>query len=188
MEHEIINSIYIESSKNTISFKSLKLKRLSFDDIELVRKWRNTERVRNTMRYKEMITKEQQLVWFNNLSVDSDYYYLISLDEVSIGLVNLKNVNDIDAEAGVFIGDESFDRKGYGFAAVFLINYFAFNVLKLEKLVATILDDNTPAIRFNKSFGYVLDKSGHGFGEYVLFKQVFQSKCSYLENMALRIL
>lgn len=188
MEHKVIGNISFELRKDIMSFKSLTLKRLSFCDIELVREWRNSERVRKTMCYRDLITKEQQVVWFNNLNADSDYYYLVFIDKISIGLVNLKGVNNIDAEAGVFIGNESFDGKGYGFAAVFLINYFAFNFLGLEKLVATILEDNKPAIRFNKSLGYTLDKCNDGICKYVLFKDAFKSRCSFLENMVLRVL
>lgn len=179
--------ILVDIDKNNIKFGNISLKKIAIEDIELVRCWRNSDRVRKTMVYKEIITPEQQLNWFNNLSAESDHYFLILFKGEPIGLVNLKNVNDSAAEAGVFIGNESFDGKGYAFVAVFLINYFAFSVLNLDKLVATIIDDNKPAIRFNRSFGYSLEKSENGVGIYELLKETFNSKHTHFESMALRV-
>ena len=179
--------ILVDTSKKNIKFGNICLKKIAIEDIKLVRRWRNSDRVRKTMVYQEIITPEQQLNWFNNLSAESDYYFLILFKGEPIGLVNLKNVNDSRAEAGVFIGNESFDGKGYAFVAVFLINYFAFSVLNLDKLVATIIDGNKPAIRFNNSLGYSLEKSENGIGKYVLLKETFNSKYTHFKSMAVRI-
>lgn len=179
--------VIVDEYELNIIFGCVRLKKISVEDIELVRLWRNLDRIRNTMVYKDIITPEQQLRWFNNLSQDSDFYFLIIFNDDPIGLVNLKNVNKSSAEAGVFIGEESFDGMGYAFVAVFLINYFAFNILHLEKLVATILDENKSAIRFNKSLGYILEKSENGIGNYSLLKESFNAKYTVFEKMASRV-
>jgi RimJ/RimL family protein N-acetyltransferase len=180
-------NILIDNDRSVLILGKLRLKKLEQEDIELVRKWRNSDRVRNKMVYKEFITREQQISWFKGLNPQKDFYFLFFVSDIPIGLVNLKNVSSSEAEYGVFVGEESFDGKGYAFAAVFLINHLAFMIMNLEKLVATILDDNKPAIRFNKALGYSLEKSIDGVGSYVLHKEVFNSKYKYLENLALRL-
>ena len=42
------------------------LSRLTEDKIETVRKWRNSEKIRQFMVYQKEITQEQQKQWFEN--------------------------------------------------------------------------------------------------------------------------
>lgn len=180
-------SIQINKDGTNLRFGCVRLKRMTLDDIEIVRSWRNSERIRRASVQKSEVNKEQQLKWFKSLDRDLDYYYLICLECKPVGVVSLKGVDGVAAQPGVFIGDDSVDGQGYGFVSVFMLNYFAFNILRLNKLEARILDDNKSAIRFNRSFGYVLEKSEGGIGTYRLDKDVFKSKYEYLRGMALRV-
>jgi RimJ/RimL family protein N-acetyltransferase len=53
------------------------------------------------------------------------------------------------------IGDESERNKGYGGDALQLMLSFAFNELNLYRLSAVVGEDNQPALRFFKRFGFV---------------------------------
>ena len=55
----------------------LVLKRLGYQNIEMVRMWRNSEAVRQYMEFKGHITIEMQKRWFKSLNKDYDYYYII---------------------------------------------------------------------------------------------------------------
>ena len=40
------------------------LKKLALEDIEMIREWRNSPKIRAIMQNYEYITKEKQLAWF----------------------------------------------------------------------------------------------------------------------------
>ncbi|MFM7472319.1 MAG: hypothetical protein ACKO00_00160 [Crocinitomicaceae bacterium] len=46
----------------------VELRRLQLEDIELIRKWRNEAHVAQQMIYREYITTEMQLKWFNSIN------------------------------------------------------------------------------------------------------------------------
>ncbi len=51
------------------------LSRLTIDDIELVRQWRNSETVRQFMEFREEITPEMQIKWFKSIDNEINNYY-----------------------------------------------------------------------------------------------------------------
>jgi hypothetical protein len=70
-----------------------KLIRLTEDKIELVRQWRNSPLVSNFMEYRELITPEMQLNWFNKINTNKNYYFIAEYNNVEVGLINLKDID-----------------------------------------------------------------------------------------------
>ena len=64
----------------TLSQYGVTLKRLELNDIEEVRQWRNFNHIQNKMQYKEDISSEMQLIWFNSVNNKLNYYFII-IDE-----------------------------------------------------------------------------------------------------------
>lgn len=134
------------------------LKRLTEDKIELVRSWRNDPKVSQFMEYRKYITSEEQLKWFHRINNSNNFYYLIVVDNTEIGLINIRDINYSEGfgEPGIFIWDDRFLNSDISFRSAFVLTDFAFNDLKLSKMIVHVLSDNIRAIKYNKAYGYRL--------------------------------
>lgn len=136
----------------------IQLKRLTADYIELVRGHRNSEAIRNTMEYREIISPEMQQQWFREIDNERNNYMLIFVDEKPIGLISGTQIdwqNGITGNGGIFIWDSNFLETVYPARAAVLMTDLGF-YLGIQKSFAKILRDNLKSISFNTSLGYVL--------------------------------
>lgn len=147
------------------------LRAIEYDDIQLVRYWRNLDHVRDRMVMTNYIERDGQRKWFDGLNHDSVRYYIFSLDMRDVGCANLTNINRTEKtfEGGIFCGDTSFLNHWVNIWACIKIYNYAFFELNLETSFAKILKDNTPALNLNQSLGYkFIEDSGHNVGRFVL--------------------
>ena len=162
-----------------LSAYGIKLERLSSNDIELVRYWRNLDRVRFNMKFQDIITAEMQSNWFSNLDNVCNYYFIIKENDSKIGVVNLKDIdwNKKEAEAGIFIGDDQYLNTLTPILATISLMEFAFENLKLNSLRAKISSSNVKAILFNESIGYVKNhlQDDNDFHYYSTDENLFKS-------------
>ena len=89
----------------------LTLKRLTKEDIELLRNWRNSESVNRFMEYREYITPEMQEKWFESINNPNNFYYIIIYNDEKIGLINDKGFDRFGkatSEAGLFIAVDKY--------------------------------------------------------------------------------
>lgn len=134
------------------------LERLKARDIELVRQWRNSDPVRLNMEYREIITPEKQVKWFDSINNLQNNYFLIFYKGEKIGLLNDKNIDwgNRTSESGLFLGRteyySTFIPYFISIAGIELNFYF----LNWNKQYAHILRSNVNAINYNKQLGYVL--------------------------------
>lgn len=143
---------------NSIENYGVKLNRLTADKIETVRVWRNTPKISKYMEYREEITPEMQKNWFAKIDNDFNHYFVLEVDGKDIGLINIKDVDyeKGEGESGFFIWDDEYLNSDYSFRATLCLYDFAFETLKLNTIVAHVLQDNKRAIRFNIAFGMKL--------------------------------
>jgi RimJ/RimL family protein N-acetyltransferase len=132
------------------------LERLTKDDIELVRQWRNSDPVRLNMKYREIITPEQQQEWFRSVDNLQYNYLVIHYNGEKIGMLNDKNI-DWEArtsESGIFLGRTEY----YSTFVPFLVSVAGiettFYFLGWRMQYAHILRTNANAVRFNLQLGY----------------------------------
>jgi len=147
------------------------LRAIEFDDIQLLRYWRNLDHVRNCMVMTNYIERDGQRKWFEGLNRDSAKYFIFSFDMQDVGCVNLTKINVTEKtfEGGVFCGDTNFLNHWVNIWACIKIYNYAFFELDLETSFATILKDNTPALNLNRSLGYkFLEDSDTNIGRFVL--------------------
>lgn len=131
--------------------------KLSHSTIELLRNWRNQDFVLEQMEFREIISKEAQEQWFEKIKNDSNFeYYIFSIENEAIGLVNLAGINKKTktATVGLFIGNARFIGTGIAFDASHFIIKRAFKDLKLEKLFAKVKNSNSVAIQYNAILGF----------------------------------
>lgn len=135
------------------------LKRITHDDIELLRKWRNSETVNSFMEYRDYITVEMQERWFESVNNYDNFYYIIIYKGKKVGLINDKNVErgkSAISEAGLFIAEEKYRNTHIPLLASLMMIELNLFILKGEISYIHVLKDNAQAIAYNKSLGYKL--------------------------------
>jgi RimJ/RimL family protein N-acetyltransferase len=148
----------------------IKLNRLTADKIELVRNWRNDPKISQYMFYKDYITPEMQLEWFNKINNDSNYYSIVEYNKEEIGLVNIKNIDNDKkcGEGGLFIYEDKYQNSDIPFRVSFCHSDFVFEVLKLDYIYGHIIPDNKRAVQFNKTLGAEINISEDGKSLYMI--------------------
>jgi len=134
------------------------LEPLTSETAELVRVWRNSAAINQFMDYKDLISKEQQIEWFDSIKNSESHYFIIMNGNQPVGMTHLNRVDQASktAYAGLFIGEESYRGTGTALAASILLIDFAFDQLQLNSIFAKVNDKNSTAIQYNEAIGFVL--------------------------------
>lgn len=167
----------------------VRLIRLQKEDLELVRTWRNSAHVQDTMIYKDYITEQMQLAWFETINNPFNYYFIIEFDSKKVGLINAKNfdIKQGFGEGGIFIGNPEYEHS---FAAVYaslcLLNFVFYLLNDINKSRIRIVKTNQRAIQYNKLLGYEwIGDSEDGLNEiYELTKENYLIKGLKLNKAA----
>ncbi|MCF6178269.1 MAG: UDP-4-amino-4,6-dideoxy-N-acetyl-beta-L-altrosamine N-acetyltransferase [Geopsychrobacter sp.] len=130
------------------------LRHLEQKDIEQVRQWRNQEPIRRNMYSTELINSEQQQHWFNELSNDqTKLHFLFLQDGLPVGCLNYNEINDGEAKLGYYLGEQRI-WPGLGLILELTAIEYAFKKLKLNCLLAEVLEFNTGPQRIHDLFGF----------------------------------
>ncbi len=138
-----------------LDFFGIQLQRISQDDIEMLRIWRNDSKIVSHMFFTEYITPEMQMQWFHSLKV-CDFYFLIMYKNQAIGLINLsqENLEEKSAYAGLFIYEEKYLGSPIPILASVLLLKFAFEERNLQVVKAKVQNQNLHAISYNQELGF----------------------------------
>lgn len=151
-----------------------KLRLIGFDDIQLVRYWRNLDHVRSRMVHTDFVTYSGQQNWFKEMDHHKTRYFIYSLDSVDVGIATISKINKSENsfEGGIQCGDVKYLGHWINIWACVKIYNMGFDEMKLNKSFATILNDNHAAIRLNKSLGYhFLEEISENVSKYFLTKE-----------------
>lgn len=135
------------------------LQRLTKEDIELVRHWRNQPHIRNNMADKRYISESDQVKWFNSINNPVNYYFIIIYSGIKVGIVNVKNVDNKNmiGEGGIFIWEQTlWDTPIPVMASLILLETIFEYFESGNKSIIRIMKDNKRAIHYNTLMGYVL--------------------------------
>lgn len=138
------------------------LRPMTYDDTELIVKWRNHEAVRRNFVYQELFTKEGHENWIRTMIETGKAVQMIICETGTDKPVGSVYMRDIDrqhskAEYGIFIGEDCARGRGYGTAAARLMIRYAFEQEKLHKLFLRAYADNTAAIRSYEKAGFTVE-------------------------------
>jgi UDP-4-amino-4,6-dideoxy-N-acetyl-beta-L-altrosamine N-acetyltransferase len=139
-----------------ISRYGVGIRRITIDDIELIRNWRNSPAVRDRMIYREYITPEMQMEWFRKIDNYRNFYYIIEVGNEKVGLINNKDTDweQHTTESGLFLFDEKFNDTYVPVAASMILLEAGFLILGGRDATIRILSDNHKAIAYNKQLGF----------------------------------
>jgi len=139
-----------------IEVNGLVIERLKEKDIELVREWRNSDKIRKNMLYQEIITPEQQLKWFHSINNFNNFYFIVEYKNRKVGLVNIKDINweDRSGEAGVFMVERDLSAALIPVAGALSISELVVGIFGFKRLYAKVRKDNKTMQKLNALFGY----------------------------------
>jgi UDP-4-amino-4,6-dideoxy-N-acetyl-beta-L-altrosamine N-acetyltransferase len=139
--------------------KNIILEEINKSELEIVRKWRNIDRIRKQFYSQEIITKEQQKKWFNKYFKENDSLFLIMKDENNIpfGTISIYNIDNKNknAEIGkIMIGEDKYLCRGYAKEAIDILVKYGFDTLKLHRIYLGVFTKNKTAINVYKKCGF----------------------------------
>lgn len=132
------------------------LRRVSKDDVQQIRMWRNAPHVLSQMFFQEEISDLQQLAWFDSIDNPLNYYFIISAQGEDVGVIYAKNVNPttLTGEGGIFMGKQEILTTQIPALASLLLLRFCFEKLGVNASIAQVKADNSVARSFNEMLGY----------------------------------
>lgn len=136
--------------------KDITLKKLTAQDIELVRGWRNDSNIASYMYSEEYISKENQVEWFNNIDWSTSYYWIIEYDNKKVGLASITGINKTLQSCywAFYLGDSSIRGAGIGSKVEYNVLKYVFSYIKLNKLRCEVLVSNYQVIKMHEKFGF----------------------------------
>ncbi len=141
---------------------NIRLRKINFDDTDLIIKWRNSKSVKENLFAQENLTVEQHAMWMkNNIETNKCFQFIIEIKDSNtpIGTTFIKNIDKLNnkGEFGIFIGENNNRGHGYGTIATHLTLDFGFNELKLNRIYLSVINVNKSAIKCYENTGFKID-------------------------------
>jgi len=128
---------------------------------DLVRKWINQPDVRAGTGTRGPVSDYEHANWYENLMQDpTRCAFLIGhqADESTspVGLTGLSRINlhSRSAEFWIYMGEETFRRRGLASAGTILMLGFGFDTLGLHRIYLQVMENNLPALRLYSKLGF----------------------------------
>jgi RimJ/RimL family protein N-acetyltransferase len=138
-----------------LEFSKIRLRQIDQGDIEMLRQWRNDQKIVQFMFFNQYITESMQQKWFSSLG-ESDFYFIIEYRTKALGLINLSDLQEKDnaAFAGLFIYEEAYWGTQIPVLASMRLLKFAFEERKLATVYAKVQKANIAAKKYNNNLGF----------------------------------
>lgn len=137
--------------------------RLTRDDIEQVRQWRNSREIASYMFFQGHITPEMQAAWFESIDNDENVYFMVHHEGRAVGLNLIKEIDweRRSGQGGIFLVPEDLRNSLFVYRVALPALDWIYASLGLKTVTAVIRSDNTRAIRYNRSLGHVISPGIH---------------------------
>jgi len=167
------------------------LERLRQEQTELVRGWRNDKKISRFMFYKGEITKELQKEWFDSIDNEQNFFFLIQVGGINVGLINISSIDweNKTAYTGLYIYDDKFLASDTPVMASLAMLDVFFLLFDIQSVYAKVKGNNIAAHNYNTSLGFSRTKKiEYGLGyEYMLQKEIYLLETKRLRNAAIRL-
>jgi RimJ/RimL family protein N-acetyltransferase len=162
------------------------LRRLTEEDIELVRVHRNSVEIQQQMFYSETISPEMQKKWFVTINNIYNHYFIIEYEGKKIGLIFGKNddYNERTTEGGIFIWDKQQLNSLAPVIASIIFTELTFTFREMKRIYATVKKQNQQVINYISQLGYKLAEEFPAEEKliYVLTKEDYFSKATKIKK------
>jgi UDP-4-amino-4,6-dideoxy-N-acetyl-beta-L-altrosamine N-acetyltransferase len=168
----------------------IRLRRITQNDIELIRINRNRDSIRKNMSYQKKISPKAQEIWFQSVNNPNNYYFVIEYNGEKIGVINSKNIHweDNYGEGGIFVWNEEYIGTTIPTCASLVLLNLSFDILNFDKSYIRVLRSNENAINYNKMLGYTLVpyQEKNKLLLYLLTREKYYTVRSRFEEMLLK--
>lgn len=155
-----------------------RLRNVTPADKDLIRHWRNSDRIRAVMRSDRPIGREEHDRWFGELMQRKDrLFFVFEKLGKPLGIMQFTNVSREDGTCswGFYLGEKNLPR-GTGTYLACLGLMQAFDIEGFRKVCAEVLSGNLASYRLHKKMGFRLEgclrrhvKRGGGYEDVFLF-------------------
>ncbi len=169
----------------------IKLIRLQEAHIELLRNWRNADKINRYMEYRQHITPEMQARWFKSLNPLTDFYFMIEYHGELVGMIHTGKIDwkTGTGDAGLFVyKDQLLSTHLPVLASLTMVDVF-FGLFNLQSITAKVMQGNEVAVRYNRNLGFeqVPGQPPAEFQQYILHKANYYTTTQNLHTTARRI-
>lgn len=164
---------------------------ISYDDTDLIVKWRNQENVKKYFFYRDKFTKEIHENWMKEKVETGKVIQFIVCQKGTdkpIGSTYLKDIDyeKLTAEYGVFLGEEEIRGMGIGKAVLHITLDYAWEKVGLSKVIARAISTNKSSVYSFLNSGFEiyeeLDSVPCSDGEKVGMVMMCITKDKYMER------
>jgi RimJ/RimL family protein N-acetyltransferase len=167
------------------------LERLQKEQTELIRQWRNDQKISRFMFYKGEITPQMQDEWFESIDNEQNFFFLIYHKQQPVGLINISSIDwdNKTSYTGLFIYDDKFLATDVPVMASLAMLDVFFLLFDMQSVYAKVKGNNKAAHNYNSALGFSRTKKiefGLGY-EYMLQKEIYLLEAKRLRNAAIRL-
>ena len=142
----------------TIQSENLIFRGINETDTEKIVLWRSNPEVYKFFKSPHKLTVDEHLNWYNNSYLQNNHRYdWICIERESgekIGVFGLVNENGY-AEINYLLAPDA-QHKGFAKEGITRLILYAFDTLKVNRVIAEIHKDNIPSITVIKKLGFKL--------------------------------
>ncbi|MEW5919763.1 MAG: UDP-4-amino-4,6-dideoxy-N-acetyl-beta-L-altrosamine N-acetyltransferase [Bacillota bacterium] len=138
------------------SYNKARLREINENDLEMILRWRNSERVRANMFTDHIITIDEHRQWFQNLKEkDNDVFLIFEYDRTPYGLTCFNQIDKLNYNCfwGFYLGINN-PEPGFGTIMAYVSLNYAFFSLEVKKIYGKVFAFNTASIKLFKKMGF----------------------------------
>ena len=123
--------------------------------VEMIRGWRNQERVRRFMYNQHVISVNEHQAWWAKTKERADSRYLIYFDDgVANGVVSFAQIDKVESCCSWAFYASGEAPRGTGSRMEFLAIDYAFQIIEIDKLNCEVLSSNQSVLKLHSNFGF----------------------------------
>ena len=133
-------------------------------DLDLLLKWRNSERIHSLMLTDHKITWDEHNKWFKKISeYNPKRNFVFEYKGMLIGYMGYTEFDEINktCSPGGYIGELSYNIPEAGLVMAYFELEYAFENLKMKSLISTIFAKNKRVYKLNLLLGYKVIATKH---------------------------
>ena len=143
----------------TVKLENISIRPLEKQDIELLRQWRNDEKISTYLAPIPHISVEMQKNWFDRYLSDRDNLtFVIEENQFLkrvVGSLSIYGFREHEAEIGkIVIGDAEAHGKQVGYRALLLALSYGYKFLRINKFLLNVHEDNVAARTIYQKVGF----------------------------------
>ena len=138
----------------------VELRKLREDDCNLIFSWISNPELRKMTGTRGEPDKESHIHWFHQKMMDTkNAIYMMMYEGVPVGLIGTNEINTLDKNANIYlyVGDNSYRKKGIAYQAVNQLIDILVAEYHCHKITATIRSYNEPSIHLFTKCGFVCE-------------------------------